>query len=63
MHTACAGLQPITSTIISSKCFFFFLMVVVVAENTYAIVQEKNENVLFESTFAKEGETRDSCRI
>lgn len=29
--------------------------VVVVAENTYAIVQEKNENVLFEYTFGKEG--------
>lgn len=57
MHTACAGLQPITSTIISSKCIFFLKKkkVVVVAENTYAIVQEKNENVLFEYTFGKEG--------
>lgn len=40
------------------------VVVVVVAENTYAIVQEKNENVLFEYTLGKgRGETRDSCRI
>lgn len=45
---------------IYQKCIFF--KVVVVAENTYAIVQEKNENVLFQTTFGKE-ETRDSCRI
>lgn len=42
---------------------FFFLMVVVVAENTYAIVQGKNGNVLLESTFGKKGETRDPCRL
>lgn len=60
MHTACAGLQPITSSTRSSK---YFVNGCCFCRKHVRICPGEGNGFLFESTFRKEGGQRGYCRI